>query len=170
MSVVIPNLGLPVPVTSPVPISYPPTDITVLKSEQIVLATSYIQNAGGESLDDGLEHLCAILNIDPRPVNSIVTVQAQSALGLSATGLATTIDKKFVINSVPTDSVGFWCPSHTATGGAPWSISGMAQSAEIEAGSPIIVRWILSAADPGCEVTTGTTTMTVTVTPGPSVI
>ena len=169
MSVVIPNLGLPVPVTSPVSISYPFTDITVLKSEQIVLATGYTQNAGGESLDDGLEHVCAIVTIDARPVNSIVTVQAQSALGLSATGLATTIDKKFIINSVSTDSVGFWCPAEAVTGGAPWSISGMAQSVEIPAGTSINARWILSAADPGCEVTTGFTTMTVTVTPGPTI-
>jgi primosomal replication protein N len=148
---------------------FPTTEEVVLVNNQIVLATGYVETNVSQSLDDGLDHVVATVNVDARTTNSIVTVQAQTALAISATGAATPVAKYFIINGVATPVVGYFCPDTTATGGANWSISGMAQSLEIAANTPIVVQWVLGGADAGCEVTTGFTNVSVTVTPGPTI-
>ena len=148
---------------------FPTTEEVVLVNNQIVLATGYVETAVPVSLDDAQPHVIATVNIDARTTNSVVTVVAESALTLSATGTTTSIAKYFVINGVPTPIVYTWCPSSTTTGAANWTISGMAQSLEIPAGDPIVIEWSLAAFDAGCEVSTAFTNVSATVTPGPTI-
>jgi hypothetical protein len=166
----LPALPLAVPVQSPNAPIYATAGVSVLQNNQVIRSTNYVETNVSQSLDDGLDKVVASLTIAATNIDSVIRVQAQTALAISATGTATPVAKYFIINGVPTEVVGYFCPDTTATGGAPWAISGMAQSGLIPAGTSAVVQWVLGGATPGCEVSTGFTTVSAMSIPDPSLV
>ena len=168
----LPALPLAVAVQSPNAPIYATAGVTVLQNNQVIRSTGYVETSVSQSLDDGLNHIVATLTIPATNIDSVIRVQAQSVLAISATGTATAVAKYFIINGVATPVVGYFCPdsSVNASNALSWEISGMCQSGLIPAGTSAVVEWVLGGATAGCEVTTGFTTLSAMSIPDPSLV
>lgn len=143
---------------------YPPVDVVLLKSEQVVLGTAYVFADLPVSLSSGAAMVVATISLPAQLVDCVVTFSGVSTVQLDlGTGVSTYASFN---GAAPTPPLTTWLPPSPSTDGNPISVPFHGQSANILAGTPITARIYYQVFVPS-DITVNYTSVSLLATPTP---
>ena len=143
---------------------YPAVDEVLLTSNQVVRATAFVTDTTPVSLlNELVPHVIVTASLPAQEVDCVMDIQGLCSLTPDS---GTGVSKYATVNNIPTDIVGDYIPSSTALDYNPASLSFLARSSSVLAGTPITVRLYLQLTT-SSYISTSLTTLSVTAVPTP---